>query len=534
MNANNLKNHLLGLSAVNNAVTHANMNSGEALGSSIANSSLASFYEQMLLQRNLANLQQQHQQRLIQQSQQKLLNNPYTNFQKQQLQLQIQASLSGTNAGGLAYSNLNFGVGGGGGSNNVSSSSSSSLSLSSSSLSSSKSQQVSPNESSVSPPANNSNNDSGLNTDNEYEHSPPVGGSGSTSHQNLHNQHHQLQQSHNPLTAAAHAQAEYRNYINYAAAAAAAAANSFPYSFFGMPQNQMPTLQHHAPKANHLQTSTAGALNNTGLNQETLNFMNNPVQRQFLMENFPGLFAAAAAVVSNNNQHQSNEHRFQRPNNMSTSSNSANDTSNSRASSKQEEPKPAHSYIGLIALAILSSPEKKLVLSDIYQWILDNYSYFHTRGSGWRNSIRHNLSLNDCFMKSGRSANGKGHYWTIHPANMEDFSRGDFRRRRAQRRVRKSLGLTVPEEDEEDEDEDELLTPPSSLSPLMNKVYLPTNVSSNSSCSSSTSVSAASLNDSGLMGSRNHSERFASNDSINMLGASKRQASYSHDYHLDR
>lgn len=56
-------------------------------------------------------------------------------------------------------------------------------------------------------------------------------------------------------------------------------------------------------------------------------------------------------------------------------------------------------------------------------------------------------------MKSGRSANGKGHYWTIHPANLEDFSRGDFRRRRAQRRVRRSLGLTVPEEDDEDDDE---------------------------------------------------------------------------------
>ncbi len=60
-------------------------------------------------------------------------------------------------------------------------------------------------------------------------------------------------------------------------------------------------------------------------------------------------------------------------------------------------------------------------------------------------------------MKAGRSSNGKGHYWTIHPANLEDFSRGDFRRRRAQRRVRRSLGLTVPEEDDEDDDEDELI-----------------------------------------------------------------------------
>lgn len=111
-----------------------------------------------------------------------------------------------------------------------------------------------------------------------------------------------------------------------------------------------------------------------------------------------------------------------------------------------EEPKPQHSYIGLIAMAILSAPETKLVLSDIYQYILDNYPYFRTRGPGWRNSIRHNLSLNDCFVKAGRSANGKGHYWAIHPANLDDFKKGDFRRRKAQRKVRKHMGLAVDEE----------------------------------------------------------------------------------------
>ncbi|XP_053968644.1 uncharacterized protein LOC128870070 [Anastrepha ludens] len=108
-----------------------------------------------------------------------------------------------------------------------------------------------------------------------------------------------------------------------------------------------------------------------------------------------------------------------------------------------EEPKPQYSYIGLIAMAILSSAEAKLVLSDIYQYILDNYPYFRARGPGWRNSIRHNLSLNDCFIKSGRSANGKGHYWAIHPANIDDFRKGDFRRRKAQRKVRKHMGLSL-------------------------------------------------------------------------------------------
>lgn len=125
-----------------------------------------------------------------------------------------------------------------------------------------------------------------------------------------------------------------------------------------------------------------------------------------------------------------------------------------------EEPKPQHSYIGLIAMAILSAPEGKLVLSDIYQHILDNYPYFRSRGPGWRNSIRHNLSLNDCFIKAGRSANGKGHYWAIHPANVDDFRKGDFRRRKAQRKVRRHMGLAVDEEGA-----DSPSPPPLSVSP---------------------------------------------------------------------
>ncbi|CAM9774376.1 unnamed protein product, partial [Bubo scandiacus] len=92
--------------------------------------------------------------------------------------------------------------------------------------------------------------------------------------------------------------------------------------------------------------------------------------------------------------------------------------------------KPSQSYIALISTAILSSPEKKLLLSDIYQWIMDNYPYFKNKEKSWRNSVRHNLSLNECFVKAGRSDNGKGHFWAIHPANLEDFAKGDYHRRR--------------------------------------------------------------------------------------------------------
>ena len=101
--------------------------------------------------------------------------------------------------------------------------------------------------------------------------------------------------------------------------------------------------------------------------------------------------------------------------------------------------KPPHSYIALISMAILSKPDRKILLCDIYQYIMDNFGYYNNKEKAWRNSIRHNLSLNECFVKNGRADNGKGNYWSIHPACVDDFSRGDFRRRQARRRARKSM-----------------------------------------------------------------------------------------------
>ncbi|XP_071343650.1 forkhead box Q2 [Trachinotus anak] len=102
--------------------------------------------------------------------------------------------------------------------------------------------------------------------------------------------------------------------------------------------------------------------------------------------------------------------------------------------------KPNQSYIALISKAILASEQKKLLLCDIYQWIMDHYPYFKSKDKNWRNSVRHNLSLNDCFIKAGRSDNGKGHFWAIHPSNYQDFSNGDYHCRRARRRVRRVAG----------------------------------------------------------------------------------------------
>lgn len=111
-----------------------------------------------------------------------------------------------------------------------------------------------------------------------------------------------------------------------------------------------------------------------------------------------------------------------------------------RTSEYNEYDKPGISYVEIIAKVILESPNKRLVLGDIYERILQMYPYFQSKGSGWRNSIRHNLSLSDCFHKGERSANGKGHFWEVNMRCYEDTMNGKARNYSR----RKSMNKTKP------------------------------------------------------------------------------------------
>jgi len=74
-------------------------------------------------------------------------------------------------------------------------------------------------------------------------------------------------------------------------------------------------------------------------------------------------------------------------------------------------------YASLIAMAIHSSPEKRLMLNEIYEFVNAHRTMVPTASQpNWKNSIRHNLSLRPCFKKVPRwTSDGKklSAYWVL-------------------------------------------------------------------------------------------------------------------------
>eukprot|EP00038_Savillea_parva_P001178 m.102020 g.102020 ORF g.102020 m.102020 type:complete len:464 (-) comp10420_c1_seq1:1970-3361(-) len=92
--------------------------------------------------------------------------------------------------------------------------------------------------------------------------------------------------------------------------------------------------------------------------------------------------------------------------------------------------KPPHNFPTLIYMAIKGSKIGKVTLSEIYGYIQDHFQFYRDNDSGWKNSIRHNLTQNKFFVRSDRKSvatatTAKGGFWSLDlsPKFIPDFNR---------------------------------------------------------------------------------------------------------------
>ena len=91
--------------------------------------------------------------------------------------------------------------------------------------------------------------------------------------------------------------------------------------------------------------------------------------------------------------------------------------------------KPPYSYAALICMAINNAPNRLATMREILAYIEQNYAYYRSNKK-WHGTIRHDLTVNDCFMKMPPRPKQKGCLWTINDEFKDMFDNGSLRRRR--------------------------------------------------------------------------------------------------------
>lgn len=90
-------------------------------------------------------------------------------------------------------------------------------------------------------------------------------------------------------------------------------------------------------------------------------------------------------------------------------------------------PKPPYSYVGMIIVAIETSPEKNVTLKELTASLQNMFSFFNGSYKGWRDSVRHTLSSSPCLIRIDTIKRNSATVWatdlTKAPSNV--FKRQD-------------------------------------------------------------------------------------------------------------
>uniref|UniRef100_A0A8C7PVK8 Forkhead box H1 n=1 Tax=Oncorhynchus mykiss TaxID=8022 RepID=A0A8C7PVK8_ONCMY len=138
-----------------------------------------------------------------------------------------------------------------------------------------------------------------------------------------------------------------------------------------------------------------------------------PVQQSPLLEKpAPDQFSLASAPMDNATPLDQEQSWDEEKNAKSGKKNAK----SGKKKNYQRYPKPPYSYLAMITMVIQNSPEKKLTLSEILKEISTLFPFFEGNYKGWRDSVRHNLSSYDCFvkvLKDPGKPQGKGNFWAV-------------------------------------------------------------------------------------------------------------------------
>eukprot|EP00123_Amoebidium_parasiticum_P013022 comp21715_c0_seq1/m.30683 comp21715_c0_seq1/g.30683 ORF comp21715_c0_seq1/g.30683 comp21715_c0_seq1/m.30683 type:complete len:333 (-) comp21715_c0_seq1:390-1388(-) len=108
--------------------------------------------------------------------------------------------------------------------------------------------------------------------------------------------------------------------------------------------------------------------------------------------------------------------------------------------------RPPFDYATLCAKAIMSCPEGRGTLSELYTYISGSFPYYAQAWTCWQNSIRHTLSHHKCFVRvEGPSRDGRNkhcRFWTICEESRSCFTEeGIYINNKSRRRMRSVNGV---------------------------------------------------------------------------------------------